>query len=71
MIVLFILRSNFKTVSKTMVLVEPYFVSKSAKHGVTLTSRRSILVRAFPLYTGCKVDAAECTESFVTIRALV
>ena len=66
------MKSSSKTVPDTMVLVDPYFASKSAKHDVTLTSFMADLsqVRTF-LHTGCKIDASEGTESFVTIRLLV
>ena len=66
-------RPSSKTVPETMVPVEPYFASKSAKHYVKLTSFSADLsqVRTFPLHTGCKINAFEGTESEVTIRPLV
>ena len=56
---------------ETMVPEEPCFASKSVKHDVTVISGRLVIGATFSLQKVCKIDAAEGTESSVTIRLLV
>ena len=65
--------SIFKTVVCIAFLVKPYFGSKIAEHGVTMTSFPAGLLqlKKIPLAKMCEIDARRGMESLVTLLASV
>ena len=55
-----------------MVLVDPYFASKSSEHDITMSSFPANLweVRNFYLHIGCNIDGPNDAASFALIAPL-